>query len=282
MVMDYWSQLFWLFLFVSAMQPVLKQRLLESERLKAIRRFEKKRSSRVITLVHRQESMGFLGFPLVRFINIEDSEEILRAIRMTPDDMPIDVILHTPGGLVLAAEQIARALQGHKAKVTVFVPHYAMSGGTLIAMSADEIVMDPQAVMGPVDPQLGQKPAASVVRVAESKPLEHLDDQTLIEADVARMALKQVKQQVVKLLSERYQPDQAERLAEQLTQGYFTHDYPIGVEEAEELGLKISQDFPMEVHEIMALYPQPQNRRPSVEYIPVPYKTGGHQPDNRH
>ncbi len=280
--MDYWSQLFWLFLFVSAMQPVLKQRLLESERLKAIRRFEKKRSSRVITLVHRQESMGFLGFPLVRFINIEDSEEILRAIRMTPDDMPIDVILHTPGGLVLAAEQIARALQGHKAKVTVFVPHYAMSGGTLIAMSADEIVMDPQAVMGPVDPQLGQKPAASVVRVAESKPLEHLDDQTLIEADVARMALKQVKQQVVKLLSERYQPDQAERLAEQLTQGYFTHDYPIGVEEAEELGLKISQDFPMEVHEIMALYPQPQNRRPSVEYIPVPYKTGGHQPDNRH
>ena len=34
----------------------------------------------------------------------------------------------TPGGLVLAATQIARAIQGHKGKVTVFVPHYAMSG----------------------------------------------------------------------------------------------------------------------------------------------------------
>jgi len=43
--------------------------------------------------------------------------------------------------------------------VTVFVPHYAMSGGTLIALTADEIVMDPNAVLGPVDPQIGNMPA---------------------------------------------------------------------------------------------------------------------------
>lgn len=273
--MNDWTQLFWIFLFISMMQPALRQRMLESERVRAIRRFEKKRQSRVITLVHRQESMGFLGFPLVRFINIEDSEEILRAIRMTDDDMPIDIILHTPGGLVLAAEQIARALQMHPAKVTVFIPHYAMSGGTLIALACDEIVMDPQAVMGPVDPQLGQRPAASIVRVVEAKPIDKVDDSTLIEADVARMALKQVKTQVKNLLKERYDETQAESLAERLTQGYYTHDYPIGVEEATALGLKISTEFPREVHEIMALYPQPQNKRPSVEYIPVPYERHG-------
>ena len=56
------------------------------------------------------------------YINIEDSEAVLRAIRLTPDDQPIDLILHTPGGLVLAAEQIAKALVDHKGKVTVFIP----------------------------------------------------------------------------------------------------------------------------------------------------------------
>jgi hypothetical protein len=43
--------------------------------------------------------------------------------------MPIDLIIHTPGGIVLAAMQIARAVEAHKAKVTVYVPVYAMSGG---------------------------------------------------------------------------------------------------------------------------------------------------------
>jgi ClpP class serine protease len=79
----------------------------------------------------------------------------------------IGLILHTPGGLVLAATQIADALRSHPAKVTVFVPHYAMSGGALLALSSDEIVMAPHAVLGPVDPQLGQHAAASVAQSQE-------------------------------------------------------------------------------------------------------------------
>ncbi len=83
---------------------------------------------------------------------LKDSEQVLRAIRMTPPEMPIDLIVHTPGGLALAATQIANALVRHKGSVRVIVPHYAMSGGTLLALSADEIIMDPNAVLGPVDP----------------------------------------------------------------------------------------------------------------------------------
>ncbi|HHH30796.1 MAG TPA: hypothetical protein ENK57_20970, partial [Polyangiaceae bacterium] len=174
------SEIFWVFIMLSALQPVIRQRMLEATRLRLMRAFERKRSSRVIMLAHRQEAMGLLGFPLFKFINIEDSEEILRAIRNTDGDVPIDLVIHTPGGLVLAAEQIARALAQHRARVTVFVPHYAMSGGTLIALGADEIVMDEHAVLGPVDPQLGSRPAASILRVAEAKPTSELDDQTLI------------------------------------------------------------------------------------------------------
>jgi ClpP class serine protease len=157
--------LFWIFLIFSTMFPALQRRLLEEARTRLIRQIERRRGTRFITMIHRQETIGFFGLPISRYIDIEDSEQVLRAIRLTPPDMPIDLILHTPGGLVLAAEQIAQALVRHPAKVTVFIPHYAMSGGTLIALAADEIVMDENAVLGPVDPQLGQYPAASILKV---------------------------------------------------------------------------------------------------------------------
>ncbi|HBP17228.1 MAG TPA: hypothetical protein DEA08_05445 [Planctomycetes bacterium] len=269
------GDLLWIFFIITMLQPILTQRLLGSQRIRLMRRLERERESRVILLVHRQETMGFLGFPFFKFINIEDSEQVLRAIRLTADDVPIDLVLHTPGGLVLAADQIARALREHPAKVTVFVPHYAMSGGTLLALAADEIVMDPHAVLGPVDPQLGRRPAASIVRAVEAKPVEHVDDQTLIEADVARMALRQVRETVRALLAGKLEGQRADEVADTLSQGTFTHDYPITCERARELGLTISCDLPEGVHELMALYPQPQNRRPSVHYLPMPYGRRG-------
>ncbi len=267
--MDFLS-FFWLFFIISSLQPIIRQKMLEMERLKLLERLERRRSSRVIVLIHRQETLSLLGFPLVRYINIEDSEAVLRAIHMTDPDVPIDLILHTPGGLVLAAEQIAYALKKHRAKVTVFVPHYAMSGGSLIALAADEIVMDENAVLGPVDPQLGQYPAASILKVLERKPIAEVDDDTVIMADVAEKAIRQVKATVLDLLSDKMAPDQAERVATMLSTGVWTHDYPITVREARELGLPVSTEMPKEIYRIMALYPQTAQRRPSVEYIPLP------------
>ena len=81
---------------------------------------------------------------------MNDSEEVLRAIHLTDPAVPIDIVLHTPGGLVLASLQIARAIHKHQGQVTAFVPHYAMSGGTLIALAADEIVMSEYAVIVPL------------------------------------------------------------------------------------------------------------------------------------
>src|SRR3979411_2115695 len=147
------GDIFWLFFMFTALQPVLRPRMNDAMRSAKIAQLETQRNSRVILLVHRQETMRFLGFPLVRYIDINDSEEVLRAIQMTDNDVPIDIVLHTPGGLVLATLQIAQALHEHEAKVTVFVPHYAMSGGTLIALAADEIVMGKHSVLGPIDPQ---------------------------------------------------------------------------------------------------------------------------------
>ncbi|HEB74100.1 MAG TPA: hypothetical protein ENJ03_02640 [Candidatus Desulfofervidus auxilii] len=271
--------LIWLFFIASALSPIIQRKMLESARIRLIRKIEKDRKSRVIAMIHRQETMALLGFPIFKYIDIQDSEEIMRAIRMTDEAVPIDLVLHTPGGLVLAAEQIAYALKGHKAKVTVFIPHYAMSGGTLIALAADEIVMDRHAVLGPVDPQLGQYPAASILKVLEKKDINKIDDQTLIMADISFKALNQVKNCVKTILSPKLSEEKAEQIADLLSRGEWTHDYPLTYKQAKELGLPVSTEMPVEIYQLMNLYPQPVQRRPSVQYIPVPYKGGEEKPN---
>jgi ClpP class serine protease len=264
------SQLFWVFIILSALSPYLQQQILRSARTRKMAELERKRGSRVITLIHRQEAVNLLGIPLTRFINIEDSEQVLTAIRLTCDECPIDLIIHTPGGLVLASEQIAEALLRHPGKVTVFVPHYAMSGGALIAMAADELVMDHNAVLGPLDPQLGQYPAASLIKVLETKPIAEIDDQTIILADVAAKALRQVKITVQNLLTKHMDEEKAQKTADLLTQGTWTHDYPIDVAQIAALGINVSTTMPDEIYALMSMYPQPRTARPSVEYSPGP------------
>lgn len=263
------GNIFTILLFAAILLPVLQRRALEMRRVRGLNALERARVTRVIAIIHRQETVGFLGVPLFRFIDIDDSEAVLRAIRMTPDDRPIDLLLHTPGGLVLASEQIAYALHEHPARVTVLVPHYAMSGGTLLALAADEILMDNAAVLGPVDPQLGDMPAASIVRVAQKKPVENLDDRTLLLADVAEKALRHMKEVVTRLVTPRLDAQKAESLAEELAGGHYTHDDPITFAEAKELGLAVEAGLPEEAYALMDLFPQAGTRRPSVQYVPL-------------
>ena len=278
--------LFWIFLAISSLQPIWQRRRTEAQRIQAIREFERQRKSRVILLIHRQESISLLGIPLSRYISIEDSEQVLRAIRLTPPNTPIDLILHSPGGLVLATEQIARALIRHPSKVTVFVPHYAMSGGTMLALAADEIIMDPNAVLGPVDPQLGNMAAASILRVVEQKPIDKIDDETLIMADLAAKALAQVQRFVLTLLQDeipqpKIAPENIDRIIDLLTTGKITHDCPISVEQASHIGLPITVGLPKSIYSLMELYPQPSGGRPSVQYIPMPYRPYPNLPETK-
>ncbi len=269
------TQLLWLFFIFVALQPVIQKRLMDASRKRLIAKIERQRNSRVVLLVHRQETMSLLGFPLLRYIDINDSEEVLRAIDMTDPDVPLDLVLHTPGGLVLASLQIARAIHKHTGKVTVFVPHHAMSGGTLVALAADEIRMSPHAVLGPVDPQIGEYPAASLLKVVREKDINEVDDKTLILADQAEKTMEQMRQSVAELLADKCPPEKAEALAAMLSEGRWTHDHPITPEEAREYGLPVSEKVPPEVMQLLTLYPQPVRHQPTVEYLPFPHRWGG-------
>ncbi|RIJ14242.1 hypothetical protein D1227_16210 [Henriciella mobilis] len=264
------TDLIWILFLVFALQPIISTRVMEWSRRGKLSQIERANGSRAIALIHRQETMRLLGFPVMRYIDMQDSEAVLRAIQMTGNNVPIDLILHTPGGLVLASTQIARAIRAHPAKVTVYIPHMAMSGGTLIALAADEIVMSPHSVLGPVDPQINQYPAVSILDVVARKPVAEIDDETLIQADVARKALDQLRKTVEALLSPDVDPGKRSALVDALSSGHWTHDYPISAEEASALGLNISLDMPSSVLDLMTMYPQPTRMGQSVEYAPEP------------
>ncbi len=275
--MDPLSVVWWLFffwLFASFLVPQLRFKALVSARESIIRSLEGKLGAKVITMIHRRETISLFGIPVYRFISIEDAEAVLRAIRSTPRDTPIALVLHTPGGLVLAASQIAKALKRHPARKVVIVPHYAMSGGTLIALAADEIWMDRDAVLGPVDPQIpaGQRqvPAPTVLRAVREKGPDKVSDETLMLADVAEKAIRQVKAFVAELLEDKLGRERAEEVASLLVEGRYTHDYPITVDELRAMGLPVKDELPPEVYRLMELYPQEGLMRPSVEFVPGP------------
>jgi ClpP class serine protease len=280
--LDGFADFLWLFfilwVFLTFITPQMRYSALRRARANIIRGLEVMYNSKVITLIHRQERISLFGIPIYKFIDIEDSEEVLRAIRSTPPDKGIMLIMHTPGGLMLAASQIALALKRHPGKKIVVVPHYAMSGGTLIALAADEIWMDPDAVLGPVDPQIGTQsgtlPAPSIVKVVREKGVDKVDDDTLILADIAEKALNQTKDLVKKLLEGKLSQDKMELVIDRLVMGRYTHDWPITAEELKELGLNVKTEIPPAIYSLMSLYPQEAARRPAVEYLPtIPHKS---------
>lgn len=228
----------------------LRERIL-ARRRETVSALESERGTKVITLMHRREPWE--DDPKdgeAAHLTVEDSEFVLMQIRATPPDRPIDLVIHTPGGLALAAEMIATAVKLHPARVAVIVPFYAMSGGTLIALAADEICMEPYSVLGPVDPQIGGWPAGALIHLAEKKPVEMVSDQMLIMAEVARLSLAGVQRFVMWLLADKLPQQAAAQTAEFLTGGYLAHDTPIMFDAARNLGLPVNTNVPGQVYEL--------------------------------
>jgi Periplasmic serine proteases (ClpP class) len=266
----------WIILFLLLfLVPMAQRNILQMARKRLLVKLGKRRGSLVITLIHRQEVISLLGLPLARYIDIDDSEEVLRAIRSAPKDVPIDIILHTPGGLALAATQIALALKNHPARTSVIIPHYAMSGGTLIALAVDEIIMDPNAALGPVDPQLGDQtgayPATSILKVVEKKKIDEIDDKTLILAEEARKAVEQMKALLRRIVCSDCDEETVNRIIEEMVSGKYTHDHPFLADDLRALlGDRVKTDCPpgsLRAHG--TLQDGHKQEAPGVEYVPM-------------
>lgn len=260
---DWIGNLFWLFLALALLTPLAQRRLLQLRRDGGAQRLARARGSRVLTLIEHRETYRFLGVPFLHRDAAADPERLLRAIALAPKSVPLDLILHTPGGEGLAAEQIAHALIRHPARVTVFVPHYALGGGTLLALAADEIALDPNAVLGPVEARVGPYPASAVLAAAGAG--EARDARTLILAGQARKAQAQTEALVAELLlAGGASEERAAEVAGALTGGAWTPGYPIMLEEAQRLGLPVNPLLPPEVYALLDLYDTGPRSRPST------------------
>jgi ClpP class serine protease len=225
-------------------------------RQRIIEDLERERGTKVITMIHKKELWTEPGEDPE--IGIEDTVKVLMEFQKTPRDKPIDMIIHTPGGYAVAAQMMAMAIKFHPAKVTVMVPFYAMSGGSLMSLAASEIRMEKYSVLGPVDPQIptpgGMHPAGSLATLMKTKPIETINDRMVILAESGNLEIENAKAFVMWLLEGKMDKQQAESVADFLARGYMAHATPITLDVARSLGLNAVEGVPDKVYELFKTF----------------------------
>jgi ClpP class serine protease len=225
-----------------------------------IAKLEAERGSRVIAIIHRENMER-------AYLDIADLEDALTAIRMTPKDKPLDVVVHSPGGHLLVGQQIARAVKAHPAKTTVFVPYFARGASTLIAFAADEIVMSAHAALSPIDPYTGIGSASSVLKAIAGKPIAKVDDETVICADVARKMMDEAKRVTCELMHSKHDHNGACHLADELVSGKFSYDRAITASAAKEAGLNVNLKMSATVYDLIRSCRRGDMVEASVSYL---------------
>jgi len=236
-------------------RPTTKAEIL-AWRQSIIEGLERERGTKVITMIHKKELWTEPGEDPE--IGIEDTVKVLMEIQKTPPNKPIDMIIHTPGGYAVAAQMMAMAIKFHPAKVTVMVPFYAMSGGSLMSLAAGEIRMEKYSVLGPVDPQIptpgGMHPAGALATLMKTKPIQTISDKMVILAESGNLEIENAKAFVMWLLEGKMDEQQAERVADFLARGYMSHATPITLDVARTLGLNVVEGVPDKVYELFKTF----------------------------
>lgn len=127
-----------------------------------------------------------------------------------------------------------------------------MSGGTIVALACDEIVMDPDAVIGPIDPQVGDfirgsYPAHSWIYATEMKG-KNADDASFVMRHISEKALRLMSDHLRELLEDRVDEESFEKIEKMHLGGENVHSPPISSFQAREMGLFVTTEVPPQVH----------------------------------
>ena len=138
---------------------------LEKERYKYLNALSEYRGRNIITYYS-----GWMFRPSAEDVSINDKDinAFMEVLHKLDKGKGLDLILHTPGGEISAAEQIINYLHSCFTDIKVIVPQMAMSAGSLISISCNEIIMGKQSCLGPFDPQLGGVACQSVLKEFEN------------------------------------------------------------------------------------------------------------------
>ena len=200
-------------------------------------------------------------------ITREDVNGFMNALSEAPSDRGLALILHTPGGDPNAVESIVDYLHSKFGYIEVIVPYLAMSGGAMISLASDLLVLGRQSQLGPIDPQIligNRMHSARAIHEGFNEAREDIERDTnlahlwapilqnmgpslFLEAD---KALEYSKELVVNWLCRRMFKDEVGKA--QTVGEYFNaenveghgqihvHGQRIGPEKLIELGLKVS------------------------------------------
>jgi len=91
--------------------------------------------------------------PNILSINLDDMQGYMSCLNGL-HGKELDIILHSPGGSLEAAEQVVQYLRSKYANIRAIIPQNAMSAATMIACACDEIIMGRESAIGPIDPQM--------------------------------------------------------------------------------------------------------------------------------
>ena len=204
--------------------------------------FRQARGSVVLRIVHHQS---------YECVDENTAIEVIDALRAAGSDAPVDIILHTPGGVLHAAQQILHALKHHRGRKTAFIPYSAWSAGTMIALACDEIVLGSSAVIGPIDPQLGHLPAPLLAELLEDKSNDSISDQMLVIAKMAKQAVKEAKAFACDYVNPAHNGgNESCALTNELIGSGRNHQAPIMPQEARAMGLNVSLEMPELLYQI--------------------------------
>ena len=190
-------------------------------------------------------------------------ERVRESLRLGPNEgkkkiKRLYLLINSPGGIVASSYKVAKALRKSFNEIIVFVPHLAASGGTLMALSGNKIVMGTMSQLSPLDPSSQESSALSVTRGFESVS-EYLT--TVSEEDVpysykaiaqkfsaekidkAVSALELMKKYSKNILClSGYKEAECDMISKQLVTGCIDHSEVIDYEMAKEIGLKVKKD----------------------------------------
>jgi ClpP class serine protease len=208
----------------------------------------------VIPIVH---SISPLALNNEAMITIKTHMDFIRSYEKMDKDKDISIIMHTVGGSLSSAEAICNCIlnhkkSGYKGQFIIYIPYYAYSGGCMISLACDKIIMGRNAIMGPCDAQkmvttTAVHSVASIIdtvkykkEMKEKNIKEEISETWLAGSYDAELCKKRQLKYVNKLVSyERFSEDVGEVIYAEFFSGKYNHDQIFSAEDTQNLGLNV-------------------------------------------
>jgi ClpP class serine protease len=180
----------------------------------------------------------------------EEATDLITEINLLDKHTPIDIVLHTHGGGLTACDRVSEALLKRK-HTNAFVPFYAMSGGTKIALATETIALGNGASLGPIDVLYKGIPARDLLQL-EMERGDKASEELKLDVKNVRRVLDQEARNACAHIHRRHKGFWGGcELADKLTNGERYHGSRITFKEARRLGIKVKRKLPAVLYELV-------------------------------